>query len=221
MLVDALKAHQIWAADYDAGPNPLLALETRLLTGRLEPLGGRVFVDVGAGTGRWMVHARTRGAKVFGFDLCREMLMAAAAKPGLAGRLALADACALPLATGIADVAVCSLALAYFPSLRAAICELSRVASRVVVSDLHPEALRQGWTRSFRAAGQVYEIGHYAYSEAELDEAADNAGLEPFWRVAAAFDESERTIFRAAGKEEVFDRVRATPALLVTAWRSR
>jgi SAM-dependent methyltransferase len=220
-LVDAAEGYRLWAPDYDTGPNPLLALETRLLANRLGPLGGRIFLDVAAGTGRWMAYARARGAQVFGFDLCPEMLMAAAAKRGLAGRVALADACELPLPDAVADFAVCSLALGYFRSLAAAVRELARVASRVVVSDLHPEALGCGWTRSFRAAGEVYQIRHHAYTEEELKAAAEDAGLEPLWRLAARFGEPERAVFRAAGKESFFDPVRETPALLLTAWRSR
>jgi SAM-dependent methyltransferase len=221
MLVDAVEGHRRWAPGYDVGPNPLLALETRLLAERLGPLENRIFLDVAAGTGRWMCHARSRGARALGFDLCREMLLMAAAKSGLAGRLALADARCLPIPNGIADLAVCSFALAYLPSVLAAVSELARVASFVIVSDLHPEAVVHGWTRGFRAGGQLYEIRHHPYSEAQLRDAADRAGLAPLWRIESAFGEPERAVFESAGKESLFVKACRIPAVLITAWRSQ
>src|SRR4051794_14130921 len=140
MLVQALEGHRIWSAEYDAQPNPLLALETRLLRNYIEPLAGCAFLDVAAGTGRWMRIAQSRGARVYGVDLCREMLECAIQKPGLAGRLALADACELPLRSSSIDLAVCSFAFGYFSDLRSAIHEMARVARSIIISDLHPEA---------------------------------------------------------------------------------
>ncbi len=221
MLVESIEGHRLWAPSYDATPNPVLALETRLLAERLAPLQNRVFVDVAAGTGRWMSYAAAKRARVIGFDLCREMLLMAAVKPSLAGRIAVADAGWLPLPDGVADLALCSFALAYFPSLVTAIRELARIASMVIVSDLHPQAVARGWTRSFRANGHVYEIRHRAYSEAQLQDAAHRAGLALAWRIESTFDEPERTIFRAAGKESLFAEARQIPAVLISAWRRR
>ncbi len=221
MLVDTIEGHRLWAPGYDARPNPLLALETRLLADHLAPLENRVFVDVAAGTGRWISYAAARGARVVGFDLCREMLLMAAAKPSLTGRIAVADAGSLPLADGVADLALCSFALAYFPSLVTAIRELARVASMVIVSDLHPRAVAHGWTRSFRANGQIFEIRHRAYSEAQLQDAACGAGLALAWRIESAFGEPERMVFRAASRESLFAEARQIPAVLISAWRRR
>jgi SAM-dependent methyltransferase len=218
MRIEAVEGHRIWAPTYDDGRNPLLALETRLLADRLEPLRGRTFLDVAAGTGRWMLHARTRGARVIGVDLCREMLLTAARKPHLAGRLVLGDASCLPIADGAADVALCSFALGYFPSLPAAFAEMARAACTVVISDLHPKAVEHSWARSFRANGRLYELDHHAYSEAELDAAARCAGLAPLWRMEASLGEPERPIFRAAGREWLFPAASLIPAVLMTAW---
>jgi ubiquinone/menaquinone biosynthesis C-methylase UbiE len=145
-------------ASYDAGPNPLLALETRLLLGAVDSARSLPFLDIACGTGRWMLWAQQQGAGVLGIDFCAEMVLEASRKPGLAGRLSLADACHVPVADGAADLAICSFALGYLASPRPAIAEMARVSrkgGRVVVTDLHPCALAAGWTRSFRSNGQV------------------------------------------------------------------
>lgn len=218
MAVAAAEGYRLWSETYDETPNPLLALETRMLGARLGDLGGRRVLDAGSGTGRWMAHAHRAGALVFGVDLCHEMVLQAERKPGLHGRTALADIRAIPMREGAAELAICSFTLGYLESIDAVFRELARVSRRVVVSDLHPEAVRAGWTRSFRARDGVHELEHYEHTAIELDEAARRAGLAKEWRVEAPFGENERPVFQRAGKEALFERVRNVPAVLVTAW---
>jgi malonyl-CoA O-methyltransferase len=224
--VSAIEGHRNWAASYDAGPNPLLALETRLVLERLSPLGATRFLDVACGTGRWMLLVRQSlaqqtGSQVFGVDFCQEMLLEASRKPGLAGYLALADARRIPLTDGTADLTLCSFAMGYFPSPLQAIAEMarvSRIGGRVVVTDLHPCALTAGWTRSFRSQGQVYEIDHHHHAIAAWEAAAKSAGLALEWVIEAAFGEPERAIFLQAGKDSLFPELSRIPALLAMSW---
>ncbi len=221
MHVTALEGHRNWAPIYDAGLNPLLALETRVLLEKLSPLRCSTFLDVACGTGRWLLLAQPYAAKVFGVDFCPEMLHEASRKPGLAGCLSLADASRLPLANGAADLTLCSFALGYLASPERAIVEMARVSrkgGRVVVTDLHPCAQAAGWTRSFRSNGQVYEIDHYQHPVAAWEAAAKSAGLILDWRVETCFGESERAIFRQAEKDSVFPELSRIPALLAMSW---
>lgn len=219
--MSTFEGHRNWAASYDAGPNPLLALEARHLLDRLSPLRAPRFLDIACGTGRWMQWAQQCGSRVFGVDFCPEMLFEASRKPGLAGCLSLADACRIPFSDGAADLTICSFALGYLPSVQQAIAEMARVSrrgGRVVVSDLHPSALAAGWTRSFRSDGQLYEIDHYRQPIAAWEAAAESAGLALDWRLEASFSEPERDIFRQAGKESSFSELSSIPALLAMSW---
>jgi SAM-dependent methyltransferase len=219
MLVHALEGHRMWSALYDEQPNPILALETRLLQDHIGRLEDCAFLDVATGTGRWMRIAQSCGARVFGVDLCPEMLQCAARKPGLAGHLALADACELPLRSSSIDVAVCSLAFGYISEPRSAMREMARVARSVIISDLHPEASAAGWTRGFRVSGERYELEHRTYSERKLQGYAYEAGLVEEWKVEARFGEPERELFVQAGKEQLFSELQCIPAVLITGWR--
>jgi SAM-dependent methyltransferase len=221
MTIDAVQGHRIWARQYDQTPNPILALEMRVLAPRLGSVGGLRILDVGSGTGRWMTWAEKRGARVFGIDACREMMLESARKPGLAGRVALAQLAAIrgfPVRNHAADIAICSFTLGYLPSLSPVFRELARASCFVVVTDLHPTAIRQGWTSSFRVGGERYEMEHHEYSVADLDLAARDAGLVQQWRMEPAFGEPEREIFRRAGKETAFEAASRVPAILITAW---
>src|ERR1700722_12432906 len=221
MQVTALEGHRNWAPIYDAGLNPLLALETRILLEKLNPLRCSQFLDVACGTGRWLLLAQPYAAKVFGVDFCPEMLLEASRKPCLAGCLSLADARHIPLADGTADLTLCSFALGYIASPQQAIAEMARVSQkggRVVVADLPPCAQAAGWTRSFRLNGQVYEIDHYEHPIAAWEGAGESAGLVLDWCVETCFGESERAIFRQAGKASLFPELSRIPALLAMSW---
>jgi malonyl-CoA O-methyltransferase len=220
--VDVIEGHRAWSAIYDSDPNPVLALEFRVAGRLLGDLEGRRFVDIGAGTGRWMTEARRRGARVIGVDLCREMLLRAELKPGAEGRLAQADIRHLPLADGCADVVMCAFSIGYIGGFERAMAQMARVTrpgGRVIVTDIHPEGLRRGWTRSFRAGGQVFDMENHAHSEQEWRDAGESVGLALEQWEEPRFGEPERTIFRRAGKEELFAAAREVPAVLIAVWR--
>jgi ubiquinone/menaquinone biosynthesis C-methylase UbiE len=218
MNVSVAEGYRLWSSTYDETPNPLVALESRLLAERLCGICGQRMLDAGSGTGRWMSWAQARGASVLGIDLSPEMLRIATAKPGLAGLVVRADIRAIPLPGQSVDLAICSLTLGYLESVTSAIQELARVARRLIVSDLHPAALEHGWTRSFRSEGRKIAVEHFAHSAAELEQSARQAGLSRCWQIEAAFDEPERELFRRAGKEDAWYSARKIPAVIIMAW---
>lgn len=224
MLISSIEGHRIWSTSYDSDPNPVLALDTRVLSERLGCLKGLRVVDVACGTGRWMSLAQAQGAEVIGIDLCQEMLDAAARKPALTGRLALATAAQVPLRQEVADLALCSFALSYFPDAAAALAEIARITrrgGRVVVTDLHPHAVRAGWTRSFRSGDQVYAIDHRNHAIRIAYLAAEQSGLILDWELSARFGEPEHEIFLRAGKESAFLEASRVPAVRVLCWVKR
>ena len=222
--VSAIEGHRLWAPYYDAASNPLLALESRMLAGVLDSPASKLVVDAGCGTGRWTHILAERGARVIGLDLCSAMLSQAAAKPGLRGRLVMADAARLPIVSGIADITLSSFVIGYVRNLARMFFELSRVTrpqGTVIVSDLHFEAAAAGWSRSFRAAGDVYEMEHVSRSAGEIAELAARSGLEPEFQIHGRFEAPERAIFEAAGKDHVFEGVSRIPAVWIAGWRRR
>lgn len=218
-MTAASEGFRLWATNYDVTPNAPLALEMRILSERISLTPGTSFLDAGSGTGRWMTWAQSRGAKVFGVDSCREMLAHAERKPGLRGRSVQADIGAIPIVDRAVDIAICSFTMAYVASAANAFREMARVSRRVIVSDLHPDALRAGWTRSFRSGDLRIELQHFVHSIASLDRHAQAAGLEREWRTEASFGEPEREMFARAGKEKAFEESRRIRVVSITSWR--
>jgi len=202
----------------------MLALELRSLAPRLPDLRGKRFVDAACGTGRWLAEALTRGAQAAGADLSAAMLAKAKTKPGLSASLAQADLLHLPFRGGCADVVVCAFSLAYLPGFVDGICELARLVragGMLIISDIHPEGLRRGWTRSFRDRGQLYEIAHEPYTIDALHAAAVAARLELHELLEPRFGEPEREIFKRAGKPHLFQQAQDVPAVLIARWIRR
>jgi ubiquinone/menaquinone biosynthesis C-methylase UbiE len=213
--------YRLWAQTWESDPSAIVALESRWLSPWLGDLRGKVMADLSCGVGRWLAHAKSQGAIVFGTDLCPEMLIEAAKKPGLAGGLALADTRHLPLTDGCADVVLCALSLGHMAPIESAMAELVRIVAAggsLIVSDFHPEAGQRGWKRTFRNNGQLYEIETYPYSKEQLIRCALRGGLVLQELREPCFDEPEREIFRRAGKDELFDQVRGFPAVLLARW---
>lgn len=208
-VLDPQAAYALWSETYDSDLNPILALENRILLEHLHLKPGMRVLDLATGTGRWLQRALDARANAFGLDLSPEMLRVAASKRGLRRRLIEGSLESLPFADQSADLAICSFALGYARSPVQALAEMKRVARLVLVSDLHPEALRAGWVRSFRAHGQKYEIAHTGYSLPAST-----------WRVEASFGEPERAIFERAGKGDHFEDASQIPAIFIGGWET-
>ncbi len=216
-----LEGYQLWSQTWETDPSAIVALESRWAAPWLADLRGKTVVDASCGVGRWMTHAQSRGASVFGTDLSREMLLQAALKPGLAPRLALADTRHLPFRDRCADVALCALSLGHMQPMEAALSEIARTVrpgGSLIVTDFHPDAHLRGWKRTFRSNGQLYEIETHPYTRERLLTCAAASGLILQDLLEPSFDTPEREIFQRAGKPELFEQVRGIPAVLLARW---
>ncbi len=218
MVLSTAAAYRLWAPSYDSDPNPLLALEERLVGDLATGVPWRTVVDIGCGTGRSMLWHLRRGAEVFGADPSPEMLAQASKKPGATARLVQAEASELPFADDVADLSICSFALSYFQDLQRSLRELSRITKptgRVLISDLHPGAVASGWTRGFRVGDKVYEIAHRSRAIEDVHAACKKVGLRVITRKDGGFGSPERPLFVAAGKEHVYSTLVGKPAVRV------
>jgi len=215
-------AYRLWAAAWDSDPSAIVSVESRHLAPWLAEVGGRRLLDISCGTGRWLEPAAGLGARAIGLDLSPEMLLRARTKPGLAARLAVADAAMLPVRDACADVVLCTLSLGHVRDAAAVIREMARALAPgglAIVSDFHPEAFRRGWKRTFRAGGATYEIENHYHPTDSLLGAASACGLALEKSCEPCFGEPERPIFTAARKPELFDEVRGIPAVWLARWR--
>jgi malonyl-CoA O-methyltransferase len=212
--LSAREGYALWAETWDQSGSPIVALEERHLSPWLEALSPRCVVDIGCGTGRW-----TSRLGAFGVDGSAAMLAVAGTKPGLRGRLLVGDAALVPIASGIADLVLCTLTLGHVANWAPALLELARILApggTLILTDFHPAAAAHGWRRTFRHGDRVYELENHPYSVSQLQAASDALVLEE--SVDASFGRAERELFMRAGREDRFEAACAIPAVLLTRW---
>ena len=218
-ILAAQEAHALWAESYDRSPNPLLALEERIVEPLLPSLEQKVVLDLACGTGRWLGHLLWHGASVgVGVDSSPEMLSQARRKSSIQGKLIQGDCTAMPIRAGAIDFAICSFATSYFADLPGFARELSRVTRRpasLLIADFHPSAHLRGWKRAFRHDDTVVEVRSFQYSIDHICDVFADHGFELKTRVEASFAETERHIFEECGKGDLLDQLSSEPAIFI------
>lgn len=199
------EAYRAIASTYDAMPNPLTALEHRTLAPLLPDLRDLFIADVAAGTGRWTRYFQSRGAQTIATDLCRDML-AYAPHP-----LAQADNIALPLRSDAFDLALCSFAFGYEPDCFPELIRITRPGGQLIITDVHPDAIHRGWSRTFRIGNEVIAPRHHHYSFDDLR----HPSLTLTHLIEPHIAEPERQVFIRAGKPHAYQDAAEHPAIFI------
>jgi len=184
-VLEPRAAYALWAAGYPPrAHNPVMRAEERAMLALLPAdLHGQSVLDAGCGSGRYMLHALSRGAtRVTGVDLSFEMLERAgkelcAYRGGGEIVLEQGNLEALPAPNASADLTVCGLTIGHLDRLRPALAELRRVTRPggiILCSDVHPIGHALGWLRDFKSDGRHCAVRHtpHFYSHWHADCAA-------------------------------------------------
>jgi ubiquinone/menaquinone biosynthesis C-methylase UbiE len=177
---DPRAGYREWSSTYDAGGNPLIALEEPVVQDLLSAFPPGKALDAACGTGRHTRFLAARGHQVIGVDPSPEMLTVARAKVP-AAEFRAGDFSRLPLDDRSVDVAVCSLALTHVRDLRPAMAELARVVrpgGGLVLSDAHPFLTLLSGEAFYQAAdGSFGYVTNHFHSHGSYFEAFAAAGL--------------------------------------------
>lgn len=170
-VLEPRAAYALWAASYPPhAHNPVMCAEERAMLALMPAdLHGQSVLDAGCGSGRYMLHALSRGAAhVTGVDLSVEMLERAGKELGTCrhgGALELMQGNLerLPVPDASADLAICGLTIGHLDRLQAALAELRRVTrpgGTILCSDVHPIGHALGWQRDFKSGNGHYAVRH-------------------------------------------------------------
>lgn len=217
------EAYSLWAESYDSVPNPLLALEERVLGPILPDSKGTFVLDLACGTGRWLNTLLAQGARQgVGLDLSSQMLAQARHKRMMRQSLIRADCTATPISSRIVDIAICSFAISYVADVGALALELSRVmktGGHLIITDFHPSASERGWRRTFHYSGYVVEILNFQRSIEGMCQTFQRYGFRLDRIISPCFGEPERSIFMRCRKEHLFEQSQMGPAIFICLFR--
>ena len=216
-MLPAEEAYALWASTYDQTPNPLLLLEERLLSPVLSTFAHRDIVDLGCGTGRWLQHLEASAPRsLTGVDSSPAMLAEAGKKCRKSTALIQASSTAIPLPDRSADCVLAPFLLSYIPHIPTFASEIARIlrpGGTLLISDLHPDATTYGWRRTFRSAGNLFEIATFPYTFLDLVVGMNTAGFRLEQIDEPCFGEEEAVIFRNNGMLERFRQVQSLPVI--------
>jgi len=183
-----------WAATYDLGPNPLIALEQDVVRGLIDRIPIGRALDAACGSGRHTAYLVERGHDVSGVDASEDMLVQARGRLPHTD-LRRGDLASLPIESSSIDLALCTLALTHCTELAAPLTELARVlrpGGRLIVSDLHPFMLLLGNTALFIGSdGRPGIVKSHPHSHADYQSAFAIAGLRVVRCIEPVYTEAQ------------------------------
>lgn len=170
-MLEPAAAYALWAPSYPpCAHNPVMEAEERAMLGLMPAtLHGLAVLDVGCGSGRYMLHALRRGAaRVIGVDLSPSMLERAGTElatfqPGTEVDLIQGSLAALPVPDARANLTICALVIGHLDNLQPSLAELCRVTrpgGTLLCSDVHPIGHALGWLRDFKSGDRHYAVRH-------------------------------------------------------------
>jgi ubiquinone/menaquinone biosynthesis C-methylase UbiE len=209
-----------WAEVYDTQPNPLLALEERVLGSMMPEVRGLDVLDAGCGTGRWLQRLADRSPRsLLGVDISPAMLVLAGIKLGNNCDLRLGSCTDLPVSDTAADMVLSSFVVSYLEDLEAFAREIDRVArpgATIFLTDMHPETeASRGWKRSFKVKGADTQISARGWDLQQIIQAFQAREFTLVSLTEPAFGPEERQIFEECGKLESYHSTEALPAIYV------
>jgi cytosine/adenosine deaminase-related metal-dependent hydrolase/ubiquinone/menaquinone biosynthesis C-methylase UbiE len=222
-LASHAAAFDAWAEVYDDQPNPLLALEQRILPFLLPDVRGLDVLDIGCGTGRWLAHLAERSPRrLTGVDFSAEMLAVAARKLTGDCELKQGDCKALPVGTESVDLVISSFVLSYVDDLKRFAMEVERVlrpGGVFLQTDMHPETeALLGWKRSFMARGTGFALGSCNWFLPGIIDACQWRGLRLLEQYEPSFGVEEHAIFARSGKSAAWASAMGHPAIYALKW---
>ncbi len=214
-----------WARDYDAQPNPLLALEERYLSQLMPQVRDLNVVDLGCGTGRWLHRLASQNPRsLTGIDGSPEMLERAAQKLGSFANLLLSDWQTLPVSDASSDIVLACFVLSYVANLERFVAEVQRIlqnGGRVFLSDAYAETIRScNWKRAFRVGQTSIELKTYERSLEQVLSCFEAFGFKTVCVLTPEFGPPEEAIFRESGKSDAFVAAVGHPATYVVELRT-
>ncbi|SCK24620.1 Methyltransferase domain-containing protein [Streptomyces sp. WMMB 714] len=177
--VNTVDGYAIWSRTYD-GPNSAFDIDEPVVSEILDRLPAGIALDAACGTGRMSALLSERGHRTVGVDSSPDMLARARERVPGAG-FHLGDLRRLPVAGGVVDLVVCSLALTHVRELAPVMAEFARVlrpGGHLVTSDIHPERVARGSIPSVRTAdGKPGRLETHRHLVGDYLRAALAAGL--------------------------------------------
>lgn len=215
------EAYRLWSQSYDAEPdNVMLILEEDLFAELFAgvEVTGRVVVDIGCGTGRhWHRLSSRRPSQLHGVDSSAEMLARLRVRHPDAVVHVRRGGTLTPFEDRSVDVVVSTLMLGYARCPEDELREWTRllkVGGEIVLTEVHPDAIRAGMKRTFTHGGDTFEIEHSVVTLDALEAVFRALHLQIVASGQRALDETVRSVYERRGHSAAYRKDLGTSMVL-------
>ncbi|PIT05465.1 hypothetical protein TSA1_35545 [Bradyrhizobium nitroreducens] len=181
IFLSVTEAYDRWASFYDAYDNPMVFGAAQVIEHLSDDACGKVVVEFGCGTGRNLAGLKQAGAeKLIGSDLSPGMLEQARARDPEFTLFQQDMSHPLPLADGVADLVLFSLALEHVGNLISPLREarrLLRANGKIAIIEIHPFLSLGNVSAHFREGDDIVRMPTFPHRFSDYINASAKVGL--------------------------------------------
>ena len=179
--VDVREGYDLWADEYDATPNPVVAMDARHTTHLLSPQPGEIILDAGCGTGRNLGPIIAAGSHPIGMDFSLGMLRVARQKHPEVPLVRADLQRKFPFSDCSFDAVLCALIGEHLVDLPTVFREIHRTlkpGGRFIFSVYHPKLAEAGKEANFNRGGVEYRLGAVKHAIDDYLDLIGDAGFD-------------------------------------------
>lgn len=217
---EAVKAYDLWAANYDSQPGNLMLdldefLFNKLLTGT--DVKDRLVADIGCGTGRhWPKIFAENPASLTGFDVSPGMLEKLKFKFPDAQTEVITDNLFDTINNEAFDVIISTLTVAHIENIEEALLAWRRILSStgdLIITDFHPDILAVGGKRTFSHQNVRIAVRNFVHSTATIRDILLMNNFKLVRQEELHIDESVKHYYRQQGALAVYEKFKGLPVI--------
>ena len=214
------KAYNLWSEQYDQQPDNLMLYLDGLIVKQLlesELIKNKVTLDYGCGTGRhWNNLYKFGPEKLIGVDISKGMLDVLKQKFPEAYVYQINNNTLSDIADHSIDTIISTLTIAHIQDLQ----EIFRTWDRLlkpggdlVITDFHPDLLKNGGQRVFTKSGKIIKIRNYVHSLQSIEHLANNYQFTINRKIEKYIDETVKPFYEKQNALHVYEKYVGYPVI--------
>jgi len=209
---DPITAYNLWSSTYDLQTdNLIIHLNEIIFTQLLEKINveSSIIIHIGCGTGsHWEKILSKNPSQLIGYEVSEQMLAKLFKKYPTAKAYISRNNLLKELKDNFCDLIITTLVIGYIKKLPSVFNEWNRVLKQkgnIIITDLHPAAIKNGATRSFKNKEQTILIKNYLHSIDEIRKLANKAGWKEVAFIERKVDERVKFFYEKLNRLDAYE----------------